>query len=180
MANQFDIEKLINSGVIANELEYDRALVADRKLRMLAKENNHFKELRIKLRNIIEQYERDQWTDINIINASKIIESNKAEKIAELERQFIENRKLEIKKKLKMYDLKQENLSTILGHKSKTHMSELMNGIKPFTLRDLIIINQLLKIDMSVLVPVFLSQQDKSHIIEIVKKLNKPKIKLQL
>ncbi len=180
MANHFDIEKLIKVGVITNELEYDRALIADRKLRILAKENNHFKDLRIKLRTIIEQYERDQWTDINKISASKIAESNKSEKIAELERQFIENRKLEIKKKLKRYDLKQENLSTILGHKSKTHMSELMNGIKPFTLRDLIIINQLLKIDMRVLVPVFLSQKDKSQINEIVKQLNKPQIKLYL
>ena len=69
-------------------------------------------------------------------------------------------------------------MATILGHKSKTHMSELMNGIKPFTLKDLIIINRLLKINIDVLIPVFLSKEDQVKVKEAVKKLDKPKLRL--
>jgi hypothetical protein len=57
-------------------------------------------------------------------------------------------------------------------------MSELVNGIKSFTLKDLIIINRLLKININVLIPVFLSKEDQIKIKEVVVKLNKPKVRL--
>lgn len=178
MKTHFDIEKIVNKGFISNELDYERALIADRKLRLLAKDNLHFKNLRSQLRDLIEKYESKEWSDTSTIDESKILQSDKTERIAELERQFIENRKSAIKSKLKEFELTQENLGSILGHKSKTHMSELMNGIKPFTLKDLIIINRLLKIDIALLIPVFLSKEDQSKVKEAVIKLNKPKIKL--
>ncbi len=178
MKTHFDIEQIVESGSISNELDYDRALIADRKLRLLAKENLHFKNLRSKLRNLIEKYETAAWSVAGEIDEQKLSESDKSEKIAEAERVFIEKRKQANRKKLKELDLTQENLGTILGHKSKTHMSELMNGIKPFTLKDLIIINRLLKIEMTVLVPAFLSQEDQTKVKEAVRKLDKPKVRL--
>lgn len=66
----------------------------------------------------------------------------------------------------------------ILGHKSKTHMSELINGIKPFTLKDLVIINHVLKIDLECLVPTVLSRDDQMRIKEAVEVLDKPKVQL--
>jgi hypothetical protein len=57
-------------------------------------------------------------------------------------------------------------------------MSELMNGIKPFTLKNLIIINRLLKINIAVLIPVFLSKEDQIKVKEAVIKLDKPKVRL--
>jgi len=57
-------------------------------------------------------------------------------------------------------------------------MSELMNGINPFTLRDLIIINRLLKIDLTDLVPTFLPQTDRIKIKSSIEKLENPKLKL--
>lgn len=178
MKTHFDIEKIVENGIITNELDYDRALIADRKLRLLAKESLHFKKLRAKLRDIIERYEISEWSDIDKTDDFKLSESSKSEHIAELERIFIENRKQAIRRKLKELDLTQENLALILGHKSKTHMSELMNGIKPFTLKDLIIINRLLKIDIAVLIPVFLSKEDQVKVKEAVIKLDKPKVRL--
>jgi len=178
MKTHFDLEEIVEKGIITNELDYDRALIADRKLRILAKENAHFKILRIKLRDIIEKYESTHYNNVDKIDDNKLLESDKAEHIAELERLFLENRKQAIRTKLKELDLSQENLASILGHKSKTHMSELMNGLKPFTLKDLIIINRLLKIEIAVLVPVFLSNEDQVKIKEAVIKLNKPKIRL--
>ena len=48
MKTHFDIEKIIEMGIINNELDYERALIADRKLRLLGKEDVHFKNLRKK------------------------------------------------------------------------------------------------------------------------------------
>ena len=178
MKTDFDIEKLVEKRSITNELDYERALNADKRLRLLAKESAHFKKLRNSLRDIIEKYESTEWNDLDKIDDTKLLESKKSEQIAEVERLFIENRKQTIRKKLKELDLTQENLASILGHKSKTHMSELVNGIKPFTLKDLIIINRLLKIDLSVLIPAFLSNEDQKRVQDAVKKLDKPKVKL--
>ncbi|MDX6191095.1 helix-turn-helix transcriptional regulator [Flavobacterium sp. Fl-318] len=180
MKANFDIESIIDSGFISNELDYERALIADRKLRLLAKESIHFKNLRSKLRDLIAKYESSEWSDVNLIDESKLLEVEKFEQIAELERVFIENRKQSIRKKLKELDLTQENLATLLGHKSKTHMSELVNGIKPFTLKDLVIINRILKIDVSLLIPLFLSNEEQLRVKEAVKKLDKPKVKLNV
>lgn len=178
MKTHFDISELIESGSIKNELDYERALIADRKLRLLSKENAHFKTLRQKLRDIIERYENAEWNKVESISNEKIIESDDAERVAEAERSFIEKRKQEIRKRLKELDLSQTDLALLLGHRSKTHMSELINGIKPFTLKDLIIINRLLKVDITKLVPVYLSKEDQIKIKEAIRKLNKPKIEL--
>ncbi len=177
MKTHFDIEQLIEKGVISNELDYERALIADKKLRLLSKENDYFKKLRNKLRNIIEIYEATCWSDVEAVTAEQISENEQAEKIANSESSFIEHRKKAIKIRLKELDLTQENLAFLLGHKSKTHMSELMNGIKPFTLKDLILINRILEIELSVLVPNFLSVYDHQRLKDSVQILNKPNLK---
>lgn len=178
MKTHFDIEEFVLKGKIENELDFERALIADRKLRLLSRESVHFKTLRKKLRDIIEIYETNNWSDENAIDEDKIKESDIAELIAEKEREFIENRKTIIKNKLKDLNLNQQELGSILGHKSKTHMSELMNGISPFSLKDLILINRLLKIDISELIPVFLPKNEQIRVKNAILKLNKPKIKL--
>ncbi len=179
MKTHLDIEKLIESGSINNELDLERAMIADRKLRLLSKESEHFKNLRKNLRTLIAAYENKVWNNLNEITNEKIAESDNAEIIAEKERIFLKTRKQIIREKLNTLDLTQENLGQILGHKSKTHMSELMNGIKPFTLRDLVIINRLLSIDIKDLVPVFLSGQDQVKVKSAIVKLNKPLLKLR-
>ena len=178
MKTEFDIEAILKKGRLSNELDYERALVAERKLRLLAKEDTQFTTLRHQLRELLESYERSEWADADSIDDRQLIQSEKAEFIADQERQFLETRKRTIRNRLKQLELTQENLGSILGHKSKTHMSELMNGIKPFTLKDLIIIHRLLKIEISILVPVFLSDSDQKRVKFAVNKLDKPKVKL--
>jgi antitoxin component HigA of HigAB toxin-antitoxin module len=178
MKTEFDIEAILKKGRLSNELDYERALVAERKLRLLAKEDEQFTTLRQQLRELLETYELGEWSDPNSVDDRQLIQSEKAEFIADQERQFLETRKRTIRNRLKQLELTQENLGSILGHKSKTHMSELMNGIKPFTLKDLIIMHRLLKIEMSVLVPVFLSDADQKRVKFAVEQLDKPKVKL--
>ncbi|MGB1283228.1 MAG: hypothetical protein ACPG44_02070 [Polaribacter sp.] len=57
MDTQFDISHLIEIGKIQSELDFERALITDRKLRVLSKENPKFKSVRKKLRDLIEEYE---------------------------------------------------------------------------------------------------------------------------
>jgi transcriptional regulator with XRE-family HTH domain len=178
MKTQFDISQLIESGKIQNELDFERALIADRKLRVLAKENPKFKATRKKLRDLIEQYENQNWNADSKISGKKLRESDIAELIAEKERQFIQRRKELIRKKLKNLNLTQQDFGKILGHSSKSYISELMNGVSPFSLKDLIVINRLLKIDLTDLVPTFLPHSDRKKIRTTIEKLDNPKLKL--
>ncbi len=125
MKTQFDIEEILELGEIQNALDFERALIADRKLRVLSKENPKYKTLRRKLRDLIEDYESKNWSSASRITDKKLKESDLAEAIAEKERQFIENRKELIKSKLKRLNLTQQDFGKILGHKSKSYMSEL-------------------------------------------------------
>jgi len=72
---QFDISELIENGEILNELDLERAMIAERKLRVLAKENPKFKSARKKLRDLIEQYESKNWSADSNITDKKIQES---------------------------------------------------------------------------------------------------------
>ena len=178
METQFDLSELIENGKILNELDYERAMIADRKLRVLSKENPKFQPVRKKLRDLIEQYENENWSADSNISDKKIRESDVAELIAEKERLFIQRRKGLIRKKLKNLNLTQQDLGQILGHQSKSYMSELVNGVSPFSLKDLVVINRILKIDLTDLVPTFLPQSDRVKIITTIKKLDNPKLKL--
>jgi antitoxin component HigA of HigAB toxin-antitoxin module len=178
MKTQFDISELIESGKILNELDFERALIADRTLRILSKENPKFKSDRRKLRDLIEQYENENWNAESNLPDKKLRESDIVEQIAEKERLFIKRRKELIRKELKHLNLTQQDFGKILGHKSKSYISELINGIRPFSLKDLIVINRLLKINLTVLIPTFLPQADRMKIRSTIKKLNNPKLKV--
>lgn len=178
METQFDLSELIENGKILNELDYERAMIADRKLRVLSKENPEFKPDRKKLRDLIEQYENENWSADSNISDKKIRESDVAELVAEKERLFIQRRKELIRKKLKNLNLTQQDLGQILGHQSKSYMSELVNGINPFSLKDLVVINRILEIDLTDLVPTFLPQSDRIKILTTIQKLDNPKLKL--
>jgi len=91
---------------------------------------------------------------------------------------FINRRKKIIKQKLKGYGLTQQDLGVILGHNNKSYISELMNGIIPFSMKDLINIHRILKIELKDLVPTFLSHDERVRIKNSIDKLSSPKVKL--
>ncbi len=177
MKTQFDISEIIERGKIQNELDLERAMIADRKLRVLSKENPKFKTIRKKLRDLIEQYENQNWNSEVDITENKLRESDAAELIAEKERLFIKTRKELIRKKLKTLNLTQQDFGKVLGHQSKSYTSELMNGIRPFSLKDLIVINRILQIELTDLVPTFLPHSERVKISTTIKKLDNPKLK---
>ncbi|GAA5040882.1 hypothetical protein GCM10011506_42200 [Marivirga lumbricoides] len=178
MKTQFDIEEVFEIGHLRNELEYERALIVDRKLRILSKSNSRLKPIRQKLRDLIEKYENKNWAPKSVINDDKLRESEIAELIAEKERLFLHRRKELIKNKLKAAGLTQQQLGEILGHKSKTYMSELMNGIVPFGMNDMVIIHRLLKINIKYLIPTTLSQPQRVRVKKTLTALGNKKLKL--
>ena len=170
--------KIIKKGFISNELELERALIIERKLRLLALEDLQYQQIRTDLRAIIKKYESKTWSKDSEISAEKMDESDAAELFTEVERQFVANRKQIIKSKLTDLDLNQQDLALILNH-SKSYMSELINGISPFSTKDLIIIHKLFSIRLEQLIPTTIPQKETGRIKNSILKINKPKLQLQ-
>jgi transcriptional regulator with XRE-family HTH domain len=152
-------ESILRRGYISNELELERAFIIERKLRLMSSENPKYKEIRKQLRSIIKEYETKNWSNDSIITEEKLKESDYAELLAEKERLFLAKRKEIIRAKLVELNLNQQDLGKILDH-SKSYISELMNGIYPFTKKDLLIIHRLLDIKIEDLMPLIFSSED--------------------
>jgi hypothetical protein len=175
----FDVHEILAKGILANELDYERAMIADRQLRRMSKNDPAFRKTRTSLRSLIESYEEKHWKDEEKITKAQMRQSDWAERVAEKERLFLEKRKELIKTKLKNLNMTQQQLGELLGHASKSYMSELINGISPFSLRDMTIISLLFQINIARLVPVFLSAEDYPRIKEVIRHQNNPKLKAQ-
>jgi len=175
---KFDIDQLIKQGEIKNELELERASLAERKLKIMSNDFPEAKKKRKALRELIYSYEEKNWKDRDKLSNSKIEESDSAKENVLRESQFLDARKKLIKAKLKRLDLNQQEFGEIIGHNSKSYMSELMNGIVPFSLKDLIVISKLLKINLNKLIPTQIPEDEKIKIESTIKKLGKPNLKL--
>ena len=178
MRDILDIREIVKIERLENEYDLEKASLLERKLRLMMGENPDLKPLRKKLRDLIKEYEDRKWSELEKITDLQIDESDKAEEIVHYEQKFIRKRKDAIRKKLKEYDMTQQDLGLILGH-PKSYMSELINGLSQFTLRDLVLIHSVLCIDLNILVPTFLQSETRDRVKESIEKLNKPKLKLR-
>ena len=178
MKDFIDIKEIEKIERLENEYDLEKASLLERKLRLMTNENPDLKPMRKKLRDLIKEYEDRKWSDLNEITDSQIIESDKAEEIVNYEQIFINKRKEAIRKKLNEYDMTQQDLGLLLGH-PKSYMSELINGVSQFTLKDLVIINRVFGINLNVLVPTFLQSETRDKVRESINKLNKPKLGLR-
>lgn len=165
-------KNIIEKGFISNELELEKVSIIERKLRILEAEDQNYRKDRQLLREIIGKYESENWNLLSEINTDKLEESDLAEKIADIERSFFAKRKVIIKGKLKEYNINQQELGLILEH-SKSYISELINGINPFSIKDLIIIHKLFHIDLEDLLPTTINPNDSIRIKDSILKLNK-------
>lgn len=177
MKDIFSIQEVSHIERLENEYDLEKASLLERKLRLMIKENPDLKPIRNKLRKLIAEYEEREWSEVDKISDLKINESERAEQIVNFEQKFIQNRKEAIRKKLKEYDMTQQDLGIILSH-PKSYMSELINGVSQFTLKDLVIIHRILGISLSILIPTFLQSDTRNKVRESLLKLNKPKLRL--
>ncbi len=79
MEKVYNIDKIIKSGEIQNEFDLEIAMVCDRLLRLLIKENPQLKAICKRLRDIIEDYETKNWSSDSTVTPNQIKESDLAE-----------------------------------------------------------------------------------------------------
>ena len=68
----------------------------------------------------------------------------------------------------------QQELGLLLGH-PKSYMSELINGVSQFTMKDLVIIHRIFGIGLNTLIPTYLQPATTRRVKGSMKKLNNPK-----
>jgi transcriptional regulator with XRE-family HTH domain len=170
MKSQLDIKKLIKKGFISDELEFERASVLLRKLRLPAKEDKELNMLRLELKQLIIDFENTHWNPENKVSDIQLKESDYASLIAEQERVFLLNRKEHIKQRLTEFGLSQQEFGAILGH-GKTYISQLMNGVYPFSNKDLIIIHRLFDIKLEYLILTILPTEERLRINDTISKI---------
>ncbi len=178
MKDLSNIREIENVQQLDNEYDLQKALLLHRKLRLLVEENPDFKPIQKHLFNLIHDYESKHWSDTEKITDKQFKESEIAELLVESERKFIQKRKEIIRKQLNIFDMNQQDLGNLLEHK-KSYMSELINGVSMFSLKDLIIIHRILGIELSKLIPTYLQNETKKRVKDSIYRLNKPKLKLK-
>ena len=129
------------------------------------------------MKDLIQAYESENWSDSTKITDKQIEETETAEPLVEIERNFISQRKEVIRRRLKKYEINQTDLGKLLGHK-KSYMSELINGVSQFSMKDLVIIHRILKIELSRLIPTYLQNETRERVKKSISQLNKPKLRL--
>ncbi|WP_162417941.1 helix-turn-helix domain-containing protein [Cyclobacterium roseum] len=175
--DKFSIQNIQKITSLTSELEYEKASSLFLQLRVLVKNNKLYEPIRNHLRDLIKNYEEDNWSDEDRLSKDQIKESDLAETLVEAENMFSQRRKELIKMKLKDAGLNQNDLAKILGHR-KGYMSELINGLRPFSKDDLVVINRLFKIKFEDLIPAFINQERASYINKTLASLSKNKIRL--
>ncbi|MFC2186590.1 helix-turn-helix domain-containing protein [Fulvivirgaceae bacterium LMO-SS25] len=174
---EFSIQNVLKIISLKSELEYEKASSLFMQLRVLTKKDKSYEPIRNHLRDLIKNYEQKNWTNEDTITDYQITESDLAEAIVDAENEFYQKRKELIKAKLKEAGLNQNDLAKILGHR-KGYMSELINGLRPFSKDDLVVVNRLFKIKFEDLIPAFINQERATHIKKTLASLSNNKIRL--
>jgi len=178
MKDLINIREIENIQKLENEYDLQKALLLDKKLRLMVEDDSSLKPIQVKLFNLIHEYETENWSHTESITDKQIEETENAELLVEIERKFILERKNSIRKRLKSYDMTQQDLGILLGHK-KSYMSELINGVSQLSMKDLVIIHRVLKIELSKLIPTYLQYETREKVNKSILLLNKPKLKLR-
>jgi antitoxin component HigA of HigAB toxin-antitoxin module len=175
--DKFEIDNVLQIVELSDELEFEKASALQLKLRWMIKEDESLRPIREHLRFLIRNYENKHWSNVESVTDEQISNNSKAELFVSAENTFIYERKELIKSKLKAYGLLQSDLAKILGHRDN-YMSELINGVRPFSKDDIIIIHRLLKIKLDSLISPFVKEDVAQHVRATLQTLNKAKVKL--
>jgi len=177
--DRLGIDNILKIDKLNSELEFEKATLIHGKLRWMVKGDSSLGPVRQHLMVLIEKYENAHWNDELEITEEQVKESDIAEKIVNAESTFIQKRKELLKVKLKENDITQKDLAKILGHRPN-YMSELINGIRPFSRDDIVIINRLFEIEFKDLIPPFLKKEVTNHIKMTLGELRNNKVKLKI
>ncbi len=177
--DRLEIDNILKIDELNNELEFEQATSIQGKLRWMVKEDRSLEPIRQHLLTLIEKYESKHWENESEITEKQIKESDDAERIINAENVFIQKRKELIKSKLKENEMSQKDLAKLLGHRPN-YMSELINGVRPFSRDDIVVIHRLFGIDFNDLIPPFLKKEVTNHIKMTLKEMKNKRIRLKM
>ena len=177
MKNLINIRDIKQIDELKSEYDLEKASLLARKLRWMSQEDSSLKPIRDKLLQLMEDYENKHWDNLELISDEQVEESDKAEELIQKEIEFFNKRKETIRARLKEYDMNQQELGKLLGH-SKSYISELVNGVSNFSMKDIIVIHRIFKISFDDLIPTFIESETRDEIKRNIHKLNKPKLRL--
>lgn len=177
--DRLEIDNILKIDELNNELEFERATFIHGKLRWMVEEDSSLEPVRQHLFVLIEKYESKHWENELEITEEQIKESDNAEKIVNAESIFIQKRKELLKNKLKENEISQKDLAKLLGHRAN-YMSELMNGVRPFSRDDIVVIYRLFDIDFKDLIPPFLEKEVINHIKMTLGAMKNKRVKLKM
>ncbi|KAA0989699.1 helix-turn-helix domain-containing protein [Dyadobacter aurulentus] len=172
VTSAFDAREIVRRGELTSELDMQRAVWAERSLRLLSKEQPDLEPLRKQVRDLIISYESLHWSDFDSIPKSQFKESDKAERQVKKEFVFFKRRKELIIAKLKNYGLNQNDLAVLLAH-SKSYISELLSGTRSFAMNDLIIIHKLFDIKLDELINIEIPAEVEIRFKDVIQKAAK-------
>lgn len=177
--DRLEIDNILRIDELNGELEFEKATSIQGKLRWMVKEDNSLEPVRQHLITLIEKYESEHWNNETKITEEQIKESDIAERIVNAENIFVQKRKELLKTKLKENEISQKNLAKILGHRPN-YMSELMNGVRPFSRDDIVVIHRLFDIEFKDLIPPFLKKEVTNHIKTTLGELKNKRVRLKI
>lgn len=177
--DRLEIDNILKIDQLNSELEFERATSIQGKLRWMVEEDSSLEPVRKHLLSLIDKYATENWSNESDISEEQVKESDIAEKIVSAENVFIQKRKSLIKEKLKKNEMSQKDLAKILGHRPN-YMSELMNGVRPFSRDDIVVIHRLFEIDFKDLIPPFLKKDVTNHIKTTLGELRNKKVRLRI
>ncbi|MEA3497014.1 MAG: helix-turn-helix transcriptional regulator [Bacteroidota bacterium] len=177
--DKLEIDNILKIDELNSELEFENATLIQGKLRWMVKDDSSLEPIRKHLISLIEKYESEHWSNESEISEKQVKESDIAEKIVSTESGFIQKRKEFIKEKLKENEITQKDLAKILGHRPN-YMSELMNGVRPLSRDDIVVIHKLFEIEFKDLIPPFLKKEVTNHIKATLGKLRNKKVQLKI
>lgn len=176
--DKFNLDNILEINYLENELDLERAVAWQGKLRWMAKEDESLIPARRHLRRLIEDYESHNWKEETVTDR-QIAENDTAQAAVTLETNFVARRKELIRERLKKLELNQQDLATLLGH-SKGYMSELINGLRPFSKSDIFIVHKLLRIELERLMLPTIGNAALEHIQRKVTQLSNPRVRFNV
>jgi plasmid maintenance system antidote protein VapI len=177
--DRLEIDNILKIDELNNELEFEQATAIQGKLRWMVKKDKSLEPIRQHLLNLIEKYETKHWQNESEITDQQIKESDDAERIVNAETVFIKKRKDLIKEKLKESEMSQKDLAKILGHRPN-YMSELMNGVRPFSRDDIVVLHRLFELEFKDLMSPFLKKEVTNHIKSTLNEMKNKRVRLKM
>ncbi|MBL7890884.1 MAG: helix-turn-helix transcriptional regulator [Bacteroidia bacterium] len=177
--DKFQIDNILKLTELESELDLERAIALHGKLRLMVKDDSSLAPSRKHLGKLIKHYEENHWSNDDGITENQIEESDRAELLVCLEVQFTRKRKEVIKDRLKVLGLNQQDLAKLLGH-GKSYMSELVNGVRPFSSGDIMLIHRILSIKLEILMSPILKEEDVIRVKKVIAEINTPQLKIKI